>query len=184
VLRREIDDKPGIAAALSNLGLLAASRGDYGTARTFHWESLALAQKLGRTISVAISLINLGFVAHHQQQYGEARALYAQSLTLFEELGDKINSLACLAGLASTLVLAPERADDPVRGAQLLGAVAALSATLHAPLPPYWRPLYDPAVAAVQATLGDTAFRQAWAAGQTMTLEQALAAAIPAPAPA
>ena len=60
---------------------------------------------------------------------------------------------------------------------QLNGAASALRAAAGTPLPPNERAFYEHAVAAVRADLNETAFAKAWAEGQAMTLEQAMAAA-------
>ncbi len=58
---------------------------------------------------------------------------------------------------------------------RLLAAAAALRDSLGAPLPPVSRADYERCVAAARAQLGEQAFALAWAEGQSMTWEQALA---------
>jgi hypothetical protein len=67
---------------------------------------------------------------------------------------------------------------QPERGAHLLGAVAALRAGLGLPVPPSERAAQEHAVAAAHAALGEDAFAAAWAKGQSMSLEHAIAYAL------
>jgi len=54
----------------------------------------------------------------------------------------------------------------PERAARLLGAAAAARAATGAPLAPIRRGDHAAVVAAVRATLGETAYAAVWAAGQ------------------
>jgi hypothetical protein len=58
------------------------------------------------------------------------------------------------------------------------GGCRAHPATDGAVLWPIYRAPFDEALASARATLGEQAFDAAWAAGQAMTLEQAIAAAL------
>jgi hypothetical protein len=68
------------------------------------------------------------------------------------------------------------------RAAWLYGAAAGLRTALGAPLLPAERALHKRAVADARAALGDDAFAAAWERGQALSLEQAIAEAIAAPA--
>jgi hypothetical protein len=65
-----------------------------------------------------------------------------------------------------------------IRAAQLWGAAGALREAIHACLPPNERPRYERALAAAQAQLDPATWEAAWAAGQALTPEQAIAFAI------
>jgi DNA-binding CsgD family transcriptional regulator len=60
---------------------------------------------------------------------------------------------------------------------RLLGAAAALAETVNDPLTPAEQARCQDAVTEARASLGDTNFKAAWAAGQTLTAEQAAAEA-------
>src|SRR5438105_4121141 len=74
-IRRELGDRPGIAASLNNLGLVAFEQGDYPAARALYEESLAIRRELGDRRGIALSLGNLGTVAFEQGDHLAARAL-------------------------------------------------------------------------------------------------------------
>jgi DNA-binding NarL/FixJ family response regulator len=63
----------------------------------------------------------------------------------------------------------------PAAAARLWGTAEALCAELRALLPPGERALVARAITSVRAELGEEAFTRAWAEGQAMTPEQALA---------
>jgi predicted ATPase len=88
-IRRELEDKQGIASSLNNLGNVTQYQGDYAAARALHEESLTIRRELGDTQGVAASLNNLGQVAIYRGDYAAARALHGESLTIRRELGDK-----------------------------------------------------------------------------------------------
>jgi DNA-binding NarL/FixJ family response regulator len=66
---------------------------------------------------------------------------------------------------------------------RLLAAAAALRDSLGVPLPPVCRAEYERSLAAARAQLDEQAFAVAWAEGQSMTWEQALAARGPVTIP-
>ena len=103
-LHRELRDRGGAGAVLSNLGLLAYEQGDYANARALHEESLAIDRESGDRWGVAVSLIHLGSIASAQGDPGAARRLYEESLALFREVGDRghiANALRSLAALCT-----------------------------------------------------------------------------------
>jgi hypothetical protein len=100
--------------------------------------------------------------------------LYEESLTLFRALGDKRGIAYGLEGMARVST-APGAALE-VRER----AAAALRQTIGALLSLNERADHDRKVAAVRTALGDAAFGAAWAEGQTLTLDQAIAYALEA----
>jgi predicted ATPase/class 3 adenylate cyclase len=89
---RTLADRPGMAASLNLLGLVAMDRSVWERAEAVHTESLSLRDPQdhwGR----ATSLHNLGTVARHRGDRARARTLYNESLTLRQAQGD-------VAGLA------------------------------------------------------------------------------------
>ena len=65
-----------------------------------------------------------------------------------------------------------------VRSPRLWGAAEATRRLIGAPLPPNERPRYERLVAAVRTQLDEETFAAAWAAGQALSLEQAIAEAL------
>jgi predicted ATPase/DNA-binding SARP family transcriptional activator len=197
-LWQELGDKEGVASSLHKLGDALAQQGNAEQATALLEHSLALFRELGDKSGMAAALRSLGFVALEQGDDREARALLRESLMLAQEIGDKgaivkgLEGLACAIGVhcrggdrgvARLLdnVSAPAN-EEPTEGCALLAArlwsaAAAVRHTIGAPLAPAERRFYEPRRAAVRARVNETTFRAAWAEGQAMSLEQAIACA-------
>lgn len=87
-LARQIGDRPQIAIALIDLGLLLLEQGDYSRARELFTESLALARELGEKLMTVSSLRNLGLVALYQSNYAQAQTWLEEGLALARENRD------------------------------------------------------------------------------------------------
>ena len=109
-----------------------------------------------------------------QGNLGEARGLFAESLGIRREVGDRIGIAHCLAGLGGVAWLQAQ----PERAARVLGAAEALLEALGARLDVNERDLYDRTVAALRGHFDAGRFAAAWAAGQALPLEAAIAKAL------
>jgi hypothetical protein len=116
----------------------------------------------------------MGRVAQHRGDRQQAATLFRESLALQHASGTKRGVEECLEGLA---VVAQEE-QQPVRAAQLFGSAMALREAIHSLLLPVKRDDHECHVAAARAALGEEAFAAAWAAGQAMSLEDAVAFAL------
>jgi len=169
-VRRALGDRPGIAWSLINLGDVAQAQGDGAAARARFEESLALLRDLGDRSGRADALASLGRVVLARRDFAAARACYMESLALRRDLGHRLAMPAMLEDLAG-LSAARER---HARALTLYGAAAALRDVLGAPRSSADRARIERWVGPAWAVLGDVAAAQAWAAGQAMTLEQAI----------
>jgi len=88
-IRRELDDRSGIAGLLNNLANVVHSRGDYAKARSLYLEALTINREVGNRAWEANNLSNLGSIAFYQGNYDLAQTLYEQCLAIRRELGDK-----------------------------------------------------------------------------------------------
>ncbi len=172
-LARGVEDRRTVARALNQLGEVARMRGDDKRAAGFYEESLALWRALGEKERAAMSLHNLGPVLHRQGDHRRAAALLAESLALSWELRNTHGSAICLVGIAGVIAAR----GSPAEAARLLGAAEALRASIGVQWEPVDRGECDRSVAAVRLHLDATPFATAWAAGASMPLEQAVAAA-------
>ncbi|HWE63565.1 MAG TPA: hypothetical protein VHB98_17770 [Chloroflexota bacterium] len=66
----------------------------------------------------------------------------------------------------------------PERGTQLWAAANTLRQALRTPRPPSEQAEHEHGLVAVRTSLGEEAFDAAWAAGQVMPLEEAIALAL------
>ncbi len=125
---------------------------------------------------------SLAHLARHRRDDARAANLLTESLHLILESDHtdrrRIVTIAfCLAGFAA--IWASHKENE--KAARLLGAVEALLEDSDTPhfLYRICRAEYKRTVATVRAHLDEATFTAAWAAGQAMTIEQAIAEAQP-----
>jgi predicted ATPase/transcriptional regulator with XRE-family HTH domain len=172
-INRALGNKGGICAMLVSLGEVARCRGDYQSASPLYEESLALFRELGDKLGIASQLHNLGHVARHGGDPERAARLFTESLALCRELGTMKGLASCLAGLAGVAI----DTGEPERAATLLAAESTLR-TIGAQLFTADRIEYDRNLALAHSGLSEARFESAWSAGASMTVEQAVAAAL------
>jgi predicted ATPase/DNA-binding SARP family transcriptional activator len=89
--------------ALNAAGNLAQIQGDYGPARAFYEECLAIQRRLGDEIEIGNACNNLGNMVSDQGDYAGARALYTESLEISRRAGKRqgiANALSNLGQMA------------------------------------------------------------------------------------
>lgn len=162
-----------IAWALHLLGLAAHIATDYPTARAYYVRSLAMRRELGYQEGIGILLILLGIVAVREEDYVEALAHYREGVEAVQAVQGPWGLLMPLASLAHVAAAQGQ----PLRAIRLAGAVAALGGTYQTPLIPLMETLLIEGVDLARQALTEAAYAAAWAAGQAMSLEEALAEA-------
>jgi hypothetical protein len=98
----------------------------------------------------------------------------AQGLALSQTLFNQASMSWCLAGLGSVAALD----EEPERAARLWGAAERLRQAIGCRSAPAARATYEQALAVARTQLDDAAFAAAFAVGQALTLEQAIAEAL------
>jgi tetratricopeptide (TPR) repeat protein len=81
MIYRELGDRSGVAASLTNLGWMAWRQGDYAAARTLSEEGLALHRELENEEGSIHALNNLGWVAHYSGDFELARSLFEECVS-------------------------------------------------------------------------------------------------------
>jgi hypothetical protein len=105
-----------------------------------------------------------------------AEDAYRKSLRIEHRLANRQRSAACLQGLAEVALARGQ----PERTARLLGAAAqALGNLPPVPLPPRLAAQRERIALDVRQALGEEAWAAAYAAGQALTLDEAIAFALP-----
>lgn len=168
--QRSTGDKGGTAIALLYLGELARCEEKHAAAESAYLESLGLYPELEDDCAVAWTLHNLAYIWRQRGDVGRAASLFHESIDLFRPLNYQRGLIACLTGLAG---LAADQG-KPVIAARLFGAAATYKKDEGISASPADRRQYDRDIAAVQAAMSTGMFAEAWAAGEMLTLEQAL----------
>lgn len=160
--------------ALRGLGNVARSQGDMLQAEARLEEALALVRQEDDIRGLANTLADLGKVAQELGECSRAAALLWESLTLRAERGDIPGIIECLEELAGTA----GAQGVAMRAARLAGAAVALRTATGAMRPAPECAAHDRAMASAWNQLDDTSWNTAWAEGQAMTVEQAIAYAL------
>lgn len=168
-LFRELADTWGCALAQCCLGIAAYARGDR-QARALLGESLDLFREVSDALGNSRLLGLLGHATHAEGDQEEALALFEESLALTGELGDVWGVTVALGGLGKVA----SGQGDHQRAVVLLGAAEALRAPIKMPLFPVDQARFERILEASRVELGE-AFAAAWAVGQAMSAERAIA---------
>ena len=87
-LSRQLQDKRGIARALTYLGAITHNRGEVEAAATMHEEALRLCKEVGAKSELAELIGIMGAVPLFHGEYTKARELLEESLALCKEVGN------------------------------------------------------------------------------------------------
>jgi predicted ATPase/class 3 adenylate cyclase len=172
-LHRELSDRRGVTKVLWALGVASSAAGDLEAAEERYRESLAVFRDLDDRFMTGWALFELGRLVLKKLELASAYSLTTEALTIFDAVHDVTGIVLCLDGLA---VIA-DAEGNLERGMRLAGAAAALEASGGVDLAAVGRRIMgreDPAARAE----GDPQLAAAWAEGQAMTTERAVAYAL------
>jgi non-specific serine/threonine protein kinase len=176
-----------MALALHNLACFTRMQGDLEAASRHAAAALARARAEGWDWLVPMILVGFGYTAVELGEAGRAAALLREGLELGRARGDLVDVSTALEGLARVAA-----AGQAAPAARLFGAAAALRDDIGMPQSPTERSYFAPILAALRDDLGVESFAAAWAAGQSLPREEAIAEALalyaippePSPSPA
>lgn len=166
----KIDSKWDAARAVVRLGDVAALRGDFDASSRLYEEGLSQLQDLGDARWSARVFRGLAILAMKRGDFKRAQSLIKEGLRRSFESGAKLEAADCL-DTAMVLTALEGRAEFAAR---LAGAVEHLRETIRAPRIPVEQLQYVPVLAAARGRIGPRAFEAAQAAGQALTLDQAV----------
>jgi predicted ATPase len=167
-------DRWTCAPSYGRLGHLAHRDGDYATAGALLEECVVRMRENDDRPGLAIMLDLLGEVRRMQGDRDGAVALFQESIRLAREIG-RMQHIAL--GLVRLAAVAAQDGDHEL-AARFCGAAEAMAESARASIPRVERAEYSRTVTAVRARLGDPVLATAWAAGQAMPLEKAIAEAL------
>jgi tetratricopeptide (TPR) repeat protein len=180
-LRRELNDENGMAASLGNLGSVALMRGDYTEATALYEQALPIMRRAGDDYAIGLILGFLAQAAVAQGDMGGAEAWLREALPFITRVRPPgIVSAHFVAAVIAHARGALERA------ARLFGAVDAQVERLGTwSVPNQARYLQIEQVRQdAREALVEDAFTAAYANGQALSLDEAVALALEqAPAP-
>jgi predicted ATPase/transcriptional regulator with XRE-family HTH domain len=177
-LERRVAMVTGIAPTLRLLGIAAYLRRDSKAATVFYRQASKLHQEAGGLYSVQVIRLLIASAAMLEENYAAAWDNLRACLLHFQLLGDRLTSALVLAQLAelarmqglsqrsATLLGAAARFERDVKYAFHMGVIGVL------------RRNFAQAIATGRARLVDPDFAAAWAEGQALTLDEAVAYAL------
>jgi non-specific serine/threonine protein kinase len=165
-----------IAGAAFWRGELARADGDMRAAEAHFARCLDVCHASGNVWGMGYALAALGRIAATQGDAARAAAMHRQALGARRQLDDRRGVAFSVAELGLALAAGSEAAD----GVTLLGAADALYARLSvaAVLLPDWQDARERAFAAARVHLGQTAFESAYRRGASLSLDEAVEAAL------
>jgi predicted ATPase/transcriptional regulator with XRE-family HTH domain len=172
-LWEQVGERSGIASALRDLGWLARREGAPAEARAHYLEALGVERDLGDGAGIAATVVGLGDLARDQGDDAQAAALYVEALTQLRGSEAQNECAACLEGLAAVAWAA----GDAERATRLCGAAAVLRLP-EITVTPAFMAGGAGLIVATRTVLDEEAFAAAWAAGQALALEDAVALAL------
>jgi predicted ATPase len=165
-----------ILMSLMYLGWAAYLRGEHAEAAGLLEEALAQCRRIHNRFGIESTLVGLACVLQARGDFDRAGICLREGLLVGREIGTP-GPLADLLEAMSRLAAAE---GQTARAARLGGAAEAQRVTLGQILHPVLHAGHDQAVQSLHDALGEQAFTAAWAAGQELSLEQAIAYAVEA----
>jgi non-specific serine/threonine protein kinase len=169
-LGRAAKDASLIGLALKALGDLARCEGRFAQASVYYDESLLRLREVGAAQQIALVQHGLAHAVLHQGNVERARSLFAESLETMRRQDDREGVVKCLLGFAA-LASATDLASDSAR---LYAAAVANSGEKPTILWPPEKIEYEHYLAQARTNLSEAAFEAEQAAGQALSLEQAI----------
>jgi predicted ATPase len=158
---------------LSALQAMVSTQGDQELARSLHQQLQQLMQQARDRGALGLYLVNTGDMwLHHYRDEQQAKVLYREGLSLWQDMQRLGNELGIVKGLAGLAEVAAAQGQAE-RAGRLFGAAARLLPATSS----YGEELHRRSDAA-RTHLAAATFEVGWAAGQTMTEEQAITLAL------
>jgi predicted ATPase/DNA-binding XRE family transcriptional regulator len=173
-LYREMGDKNGIARAFLAMGSLARECGNYADAAVLYKQSQEVYREIGARFGDALVFVSLGNLARDMGEIHQAVRYYRQSLVVSQELGLRQFLAWGVEGLGH-MAITSGQLEQAVR---LFGAAGGLLGDEIVQRGRHDDAVYARDVALAHDCLDEATFAAAWAAGQAMTLEEAVAEAL------
>lgn len=176
-LTRALGHTIGIAGTLNNLAYYATLFGNAAEGQRLSEEAIAVEREISKEgvtsvyHTLALAVLDRGDIAR-------ARSLLTECLVVDMKVGNTMHLIHCLEGLAAALAAGGQVSEDAWRSARLWGAANVMRDRFGTPLTPVEQAFYERYLSGARTQLAAAGFAAAWAEGQAMTLEQAVAYAL------
>jgi predicted ATPase len=174
ILAQSIHDLLSTGWARSNLGDVARLRGQLDMAQEHLEQALVELRKIDHLFGINWALMRLGNVMRLRGNYHSALELLLKALPWMIDDGAQ-SATTCLESLAAVAARGPKQPRGAQYAVRLLGAANTLRAASGVVVWPCDRPDYEGTIAAARAILGQERFAIAWAEGEALQGEGAVA---------
>lgn len=182
VRSRKAGDQNAIAQSLHILGRILFGLGqDAKNIAPLFAESASLLQELDEGVAAHLPLVLLGDMERFMGDYARAQARYQTALTILPEVWPYQSGL--LAHAVAGLAMIATHGGELERSVRLLGAMEKWIAKLDEPLFCSAETIHQH-VLSLREWVDDGSFQAAWAAGQSMTIQQVIVCALEHPSSA
>ena len=178
-LHESIGDTNGRFRDLECLAGVAYDEGKFDEAEDLYQRCLVYFRVHGSELEVVMLTADLGGVARQLRKFQDAKTLLKESLVKFRQRDEK----SCITKSLGELGLLAAAEAEGERAATLWSTEEVLSASIGSRRPANECARKALIMSDVRKTLGEEAFATAWAEGQAMTWEQAVAFALEEPTP-
>jgi non-specific serine/threonine protein kinase len=175
-IKRELGDESTISSTINNLAIVAALQSDYAAAHRLNMECLALRREQRDRLGIASTLFNLGRVVQIQGDDVQAAGYFRESLVLSSEMGERRIVAWCLEGIG--YVAGEHGLMEPA--VRLFAAATAVRHAIRSPLLPPEDSRLEQTLTGLRSVIGQERFAAAWADGQSVPLDHAIAEALQA----
>ena len=173
-LARENNDAAALALHTGNLGRISLGLGDLARAEAHYEDSLAQVRTLNNPWQIAGVCMFLGKLACARANPQRACAYLQEGLAGFRALDIKATIARCLEGLGG-VAAATDQFDAAIR---LIAASAVLRQQIGHPVDPEDLSDFELTIARIREKVDEASFQLAWANGETMGLDAAIAEAL------
>jgi non-specific serine/threonine protein kinase len=164
-----------LSAVFANLGTAAIGSGAYERAAKYLEEGIERARRFSSLDGVVLMLELSALLALRTGDTQRARQVLVENLMIHQQhLPDRRYAIQCLE-VCGWLAAVEQQ---PVRAGRILGAVRSARETLDSPVPPSTQAEYNRYVPQATARISPAAWEQAWAEGEALSLEEAIAYAL------
>jgi DNA-binding CsgD family transcriptional regulator len=157
-----------------HLAVVASGLGELDRAEALGEQARRQFEEEGDEWAVALSRYFLGRVAVECGNLARAATLFAAALPILRDAGQQESLVRCLSGVAMLAVAT----DRPHEAARLFAAVTAMAQVMGLAFDLPEQRAFAHAIAWARERLGEPAFDAAWAAGRTLTREDAVSEAL------
>ncbi len=172
-LFRELSDDWGVAICLNNIASASLARGDNERAKTQFEECLALSRASQNAWLAGGAVLGLADALSETGESVEAHRYWTEGVEIAARLRSPWDAAFGLCGLARSAALS-----DPVRTVTLAGAAANLLAGMGGSMDEWSQSRLDSALELARAKLASQAVQEAWARGEQMGFQRAIAYAL------